>query len=147
MYIEGYDNCIGILHEFYFKDPEFTLYEHRLINNELFVESIDLNNKVLYIFRFPDVYLNEYNLFKEGKYSKFGEDVKKLILKFWADFHKGNSGAVEFLLKVKGILYKEDKLKQIIEKELGVQLDKEQELGDISNINNETFEVNEYKDN
>lgn len=144
IYIEGYDNCIGILHEFYFKDPEFTLYEHRLINNELFVDSIDLNNKVLYIFKFPDVYLHEYNLFKEGKYSKFGEDVKKLIIEFWAQSYKGNKGAVDFLLKIKGILYKENKLRQIIEKDLGVQLDEEQELGDISEIDNETFKINEY---
>lgn len=146
MYVDTqeYDNCLCILHEFNFKDPEFTSYEHRLTKNELFVRCVDIGNKVLYIFKFPDIYMKEYNLFKEGKYSEFGSDAKELILNFWADVHKGNKSAVEFLIKVKQILNKEDKLKQIIEKQLGVILSNEQELGEISDPEKETFKLNIY---
>lgn len=77
-----YNNCFYILHEFNFKNPEFTNYEHRLINNELFINSYDIGNKVLYIFKFPEEYLPEYNSFINSKYSRFGEDAKILILEF-----------------------------------------------------------------
>ncbi len=146
MYIGSgeYENCLCILHEFNFKDPEFTSYEHRLTKNELFVKCIDIDNKVLYIFRFPEIYIKEYNLFKEGKYSEFGNDVKELILKFWAEVFKGASVAIPFLIKVKQILYKEEKLKNIIEEELGVTLDANQELGDISDPEKETFKIKHF---
>lgn len=146
MYIDQgeYENCLCILHEFNFRDPEFTSYEHRLTKNELFFKCIDVGNKVLYIFKFPEIYIKEYNLFKEGKYSEFGKDTKELILRFWTEAHKGNTSAVQFLIKVKQILYKEEKLKQIIESQLGVTLDNNQELGEISDSEKETFKIEVY---
>jgi len=147
MYIDGEKgNYLAILHEFTFKDPEFTSYEHRLTNNELFVKCIDIDNKVLYIFNFPKEYMDEYELFKEGKYSKFGDDVKQLILKFWTETFKGNSGAVSFLVNVKQILYRETKLKQSIETKLGIELSDEQELGEITDKESETFKISEYSE-
>lgn len=137
--------CLCILHEFTFKNPEFTHYEHRFVNNDLFIESIDIGNKVLYIFRFPEEYLNEYYKFYEGKYSEFGNDAKELIMKFWAEIYSGNSAATSFLIKVKQVLYKEEKLRQIIEKELGVKLDINAELGDKPTIEQETFKINEIE--
>ena len=74
---------LAVLHEFSFKNPEFTSYEHRLIDNELFVKCIDIEDNVLYIFKFPEEYLKEYELLKNSKYSEFGDDAKKLILNFW----------------------------------------------------------------
>ncbi len=103
-----------------------------------------MGNKVLYIFKFPEIYIKEYNLFKEGKYSEFGKDTKELILRFWTEAHKGNTSAVQFLIKVKQILYKEEKLKQIIESQLGVTLDNNQELGEISDSEKETFKIEVY---
>lgn len=137
-----FGECLCILHEFSFKNPEFTHYEHRLTNNELFIKSIDIGNKVLYIFKFPKEYLPEYYKFYEGKYSEFGEDAKTLILKFWGEVHSSNSNAISFLIKIKQILYKEEKLRQIIEKELKVKIDKDAELGEKPNVDEETFKIN-----
>ena len=145
MFIDKYpDNHIGILHEFSIKDPEFTAYEHKLIKNEYFVELVDIGNKVLYIFKFPEIYKKEYELFKNGKYSEFGEDSKQLIIKFWTLANKGNSSLPAFLIKLKNILYKENKLKEIIEKELNVKLESNQELGEIVDRELESFKISEY---
>ena len=79
---DKYPNCLLLLHDFDFKNPEFTKYEHKFTKNELFVELIDIGNKVLYVFKFPEEYLTEYNKLIESKYSEFGEDAKELILEF-----------------------------------------------------------------
>lgn len=139
-----YKDCIFILHDFSFKNPEFTSYEHKFINNELFIDLIDINDKVLYIFKFPEEYMHEYNMFKEGKYSKFKKDAKELILKFFTKIYFGNINAVTFLLKVKQILFKDNKLKREIEDSLKVELDDEAELTDKIIVENETFKLSKY---
>jgi len=141
---DEYKDCVYILHEFNFKNPEFTSYEHKLINNPLFIKHIDLGNQVAYIFKFPEEYLDEYYYLMNSKYSLFGDDAKKLILKFWGQVYSGNSLGVNFLLKVKNILYKDKKLKEKLEKDLGVKLDDNQELGDYVNLKNETFKIEEF---
>ena len=142
-----YQDCFFILHEFNFKNPEFTSYEHKLVNNPLFVKNIDLDNKVVYVFKFPEEYLKEYYHLSNSKYSSFGEDAKQLILRFWGEVYSGNSLGVNFLLKVKNILYKDKKLKEKLEKDLGVKLDDDQELGDYVDLENETFKIEEFKQN
>lgn len=137
-------DCIFILHDFNFKNPEFTHYEHKLTNNPLFVKHLDIDNKVVYVFKFPEEYLPEYNNLMLSKYSEFGEDAKKLILRFWGEVYSGNSLGVNFLIKVKQILYKDSKLRERIEKNLGVKLDEDQELGDYVDLKNETFKIEEF---
>ena len=144
---DEFKNCIFILHEFNFKNPEFTTYEHKLTNNPLFVKHIDLNNRVVYVFKFPEEYMDEYHYLMSSKYSLFGDDAKKLILRFWGQVYSGNSSSVNFLLKVKNILYKDKKLKEKLEKDLGVKLDDNQELGDYVDLENETFKIEEFKQN
>ena len=144
-----YKDCLCILHDFSFKTPEFTSYEHSLINNELFMKLIDIDDQVLYIFKFPEEYMNEYNYLKEGKYSKFGVDAKELILEFFTDVYKGNPQAVPFLIKVKQILFKDEKLKKDIEQKLSgkkspVILNEDDELQDIISIEHETFNLSKY---
>lgn len=141
MFLEGEKDCLCILHEFSFKDPTFTSYEHKLINNKLFIKHIDINNKVLYVFKFPDEYLKEYNLFKEGKYSEFDESSKKLILRFWTQIYENNPNAARFLIKLRQILNKDEKLKQILEKDLKIKISNNQELGEIMNNNDETYKL------
>lgn len=140
-----FQNCFYILHDFNFKNPEFTAYEHSLINNPLFVKQMDIGNRVVYVFKFPEEYLPEYYHLLESKYSKFGEDAKKLILRFWAEVYSGNSSGVQFLLKVKQILYKDKKLKDKLESYLGVILDKNQELGDHVDPNKEILILEQIK--
>ncbi|MGK2861893.1 MAG: hypothetical protein ACSLE0_08165 [Chitinophagaceae bacterium] len=142
--IEGHENCLAVLHDFSFKNPEFTAYEHKLIKNELFVKLIDIGDSVLYIFKFPEIYMHEYNSFKEGKFSKFGTDAKELVLEFYNHVYKGNMGATSFLLKVNQILFKDKKLKRQIEEELNVRLDESAELSGVPNKLEETFILSNY---
>lgn len=136
---DQYKNCIFILHDFSFKNPEFTQYEHRLTSSQYFVDLIDIDTKVLYIFRFPEEYMIEYNHFINGKYSLFGEDAKNLILSFFTEVYQNNINAVSFLVKVKQILFKDDKLKKKIESDLNVVLDEDAELNDPIEPKQETY--------
>ena len=136
-----YEDCVFLLHDFNFKNPEFTAYEHKLIKNEYFVDLIDIDNYVVYIFKFPKEYIAEYNHFINGKYSKFGVDAKELILQFYTKIYRNNPNAVKFLLTTKQILFKEKALKNKLEKDLKVELDEEAELSDIIDPSNETFDL------
>jgi hypothetical protein len=142
--LNKYENCLYILHDFSFRNPEFTSYENRLTNNAYFVDLVDINNQVLYIFKFPEEYIHEYNKFQDGKYSEFGIDAKELILEFYTDIFQGNLNAVTFLLKLKQILFKDDKLKKQIEYSLGVELAENAELTDVMTLENETFKISKY---
>lgn len=142
--IDGYENCIALLHDFSFKNPEFTAYEHKLIKNELFVELIDIDDTVLYIFKFPEVYLHEYNCFKTGRFSAFGTDAKELILEFYNNIYKGNINATSFLLKVNQVLFRDKKLKRQIEQELNVHLEEEAELSAVPEMDEEAFDLSKY---
>jgi hypothetical protein len=144
-----YKDCLLILHDFSFKIPEFTAYEHNMINNDLFVKLIDIDDKVLYIFKFPNEYMHEYECLKDGKYSLFKDDAKELILDFFTDIYKGNPNAVPFLIKVKQILFKDEKLKKEIEESLSTErskviLPKNAELNDPIEIIDETFNLSQY---
>lgn len=145
-----YTECINILHEFNFKDPDFTSYEHRLLNNELFVRHIDMGDKVLYTFKFPKEYLDEYYLLQNSKYSEFGKDAKELILKFWTEMYGKIPGGINVILKIKQILYKDSKLKKQLEDKLSsskhrVVISDEQELGEAVDVKNETFRLEAIK--
>jgi hypothetical protein len=135
-----FQECFYITHDFFFKNPEFTKYEHKLVDNQFFQKLIDIStNKVLYVFKFPEEYLHEYYCLQQGKYSEFGEDAKKQILNFWTTIYGKSHTGVNFILSVKKILYKDKTLKQEIEKNLNVKLDDTIELGEIVVKENETF--------
>lgn len=139
-----YKDCLFIEHDFTFRNPEYTKYENELINNELFVDLIDSNDMVIYIYKFPEEYINEYKYLEEGKYSKFGEDAKELILEFYTNIYQNNYNAVNFLLKLRQILFKNERLKVQIEKELNVTLNNDAELTDIIIKEHETFKLSKY---
>ena len=143
--LNKYEDCIFILHDFNFKNPEFTAYEHKLIKNPHFMELVDVDNFVIYIFKFPKEYIKEYNFYKEGKYSQFGTDAKELILEFYTKVYKNNPNAVNFLLTTKQILFRNKILKRKLEKKLNVKLDDNAELSDIINIEDETLALSKEK--
>lgn len=140
-----YKDCIYLLHKTNFKDENFTQYEHNLLNNDFFVNLVDTsNNSSVYIFNFPKEYIHEYNMFIDGRYSHFGEDAKKLILAFWGELYQNNLNAVNFLLKVKQILFKDDKLRRQLEQELGTQIPDDAELTDKIEKEEETCYISMY---
>lgn len=138
--LSKYNNCIYLLHKVKIQDPEFTKYEHKLLNNNLFTGLVDLDKDYsVYVFKFPEDYMFEYKLFEQGKYSEFGEDSKSLILKFWTELHQNNINAVNFLVKLKQILFRDDKLRRSLEQELKVKLPETAELTDKIKVDHETI--------
>lgn len=144
---DAYKDCIFVKCKFNFKNPEYTKFENKMIDNQYYVDLIDINNdEVVYIFKIPEEYLFEYNKFKKGKYSKYKNDAKELILSFFNKVYKGNPNAVNFLIKIKQVLYKDKKLREKIEKELNVKIHYDAELTDIIDRDNETINlINETK--
>lgn len=141
-----YKNCIFLEHDISFKLPEHTKYEHRLVDNPHFVDLIDCSdNKVIYIFKFPQDYMREYNLYLDSKFSLFSEDAKDVILNFWKKIYGKTVPGVKFIMKVKQILYKEESLRKELEKKLSVVLDRNAELCEFVDVKNETIDLNEYK--
>lgn len=141
-----YENCIFLYHKFDFKNPEFTFYENKLTNNSLFVKHVDINDRVVYIFKFPEEYLPEYYFLKNSKYSEFGEDAKQLILRFWTELYGTISVGQKLILKIKQILYKDPQLKKQIEENLSskqhkIILDDNSELGQYVDVNKETIRL------
>jgi len=143
MFVEPSEDklCLAILHDFTYQHPDFTKYEHTLTNNDLFVRSYDVDNQVLYVFKFPDEYLPEYNALYHGRYSEFGKDAKELVLSFWSEVYTNNRSALDKILNVKQILYRDEKLRLRLQDELKVEIPEGQELGSKIDIENETFKL------
>lgn len=141
-----------ILCKFDYSDKEFTNLEKILTTNDLYNTSYQIDNKILYEFNFPKVYIFEQKKFVNGKYSEFKDDAKKLILEYWAELYGHIPSFVNTsLLRIKQILYKDKKLKLKLEKELStsgkglVKLNKNAELGSKIEKKDETFFFEEEK--
>ena len=139
-----FNMCFFIVQDFSFKNPEFTAYEHRMTNNDLFVKNIDVGEKVIYIYKFPKEYHHEYHEFTNSKYSTFLEDAKKQIIKYWTILKGKSSSGASFVLKIKQILYKEKNLKIELEKLLHENLSDEAELGSHVELSAETINLEEF---
>lgn len=137
----NFENSVALLFDFSFKVPECTYFENKIKDNMYFKKLYDLNNEVLYVFDFPEEYLKEYSLFKLGKYSQFNDDAKELILEYWYRVFKGSKQAIEFLVSTKQILFKDEKLRRKLEKELNVSIEEDAELSSPPILSNEYYKL------
>jgi hypothetical protein len=144
-----YSECLFVSSTFSFKNAAFTAYEHRLINNEAFVTSFDIDKTVVYVFKFPEEYLPEYYALQRGEYSKFGNDAKDLIIRFWTEMYGTGLLSTKAVEKMRQVLCKDPKLKVILEESLSSLTSKvsifDQELASIPNVSSETFRIAKYK--
>lgn len=137
-----YTNCIFLKTTLNFKIPEYAKLEKTIINNYLYVDTIDTEEYIIYIFKFPEEYLHEYYSFIRGEYSKFGIDAKDLIIKFIEKAFK-RYDISKVIERVNGYLFKNEEYKKILEKRINIKLPNNVELGDIINKKNETIVINE----
>jgi len=114
-----------------FPDWETSLKEHPLLE-----KVFDFGVNTLYVFDFPKEYLTEYKLFKLGKYSKFSNAAKTVILEKTSLYYKHSSIAVD----VAHVLYKNKERKRKLELELGIKLPDDCELASKFDSNEELFE-------
>lgn len=132
---------ISILQKFNYNDADFPEYEQQFLNSELHLESIDKGENVIYILKFPEEYLKEYEYFKQSIYSKFKEEAKSTILGFWTRMYKNNTTVARHLINIKNVLYKEKALRLKLESELKVRISTDQELGEYVNLEQELLTI------
>ena len=111
----------------------FKNYIERLHENYLFVESFNEDTYLYIVFDFPEEYKYEYNCYLNGRFSKFREESKKIILEYILYIHK-----LEASQKIKKVLYKDIILKQHLEKQLNMVISDKLELSSIPSIEAET---------
>lgn len=76
------DNHIFVLYRFY-GSIEFIKYEEDLEREPSFVKSYDPDKKhVMKVFKVPERFEKDYELLKDGKYSKISDDFKTRIIAF-----------------------------------------------------------------
>tara|TARA_R110001592_G_scaffold102855_2_gene290071 strand:- start:1835 stop:2578 length:744 start_codon:yes stop_codon:yes gene_type:complete len=129
------DNCIALLYR-WSKDPLFLKFEAALKQFRNFIDYTDYgNNLVLYIFDVPLRHQENYNLYKEGKYSELNTDYKTQILKFHGMEAEGQIGQ---------ILFKSEKRKKRLETMLKCDLEDDAELYSILDLSVEVFNPKIY---
>lgn len=117
-------------------------------NHEVFRQFIDMlesnNNYIRYQedideielhFSIPEFYKADFELFLDGKYSKFSEEYKQHLIKYygrksWRDNYKVNPI---------NVLYPEEFKRQQIANRLGVKIEDIDEVYDRPNLTNETY--------
>lgn len=139
----AHENCIYLLFNYDSKDPNFLKFENTLFKNKHFVNLYELNTRVLYVLKFPKAYIKEYNMFKQSKYSKFGEDTKIIIVKFLSKLYGSNPKIIPIIKKIKQVLSKAESLKVKLETELNVVIKDNQELGELIDLNKENYKFKE----
>ena len=115
-------DCILLLYKFS-GHKDFIEFEKRLQSRPGFVEKYEPDHlHTMYVFKVPDVYLPQYDLFKRSLYSKFSKEFKEHI----ANFHdfSPNHPVVKVLTKHEDV-YEE------WEKQIGQKISREQEAGTI----------------
>ena len=135
------DGKLFIMCKFDYGSRDFAMLESLLTNNDLFVDSYDVGNKILYEFNLPEDYIKEQKLFMEGKYSEFGDDVKDLILQFWSELYGHIPSFVSGVLThIRHVLQKHEKLRLKLQRDYDITIVKGSELGDLINIKDETYQ-------
>ncbi len=116
------------------KTESFNEYIVRLHSDDLFVESFDEDDGLIYlVFRFPDTFMYEYKCYMQGKYSKFRESAKQLIVAYILEVHNNISAE-----SVRKVLYKDPSLRASMESLLECKLDDDTELSSKPVLANES---------
>jgi hypothetical protein len=111
----------------------FIQYIKELHDNELFIESFQENNKIYLVFNYPKAYEYDYNCYLKGKFSKFRNSAKLIIVDYILNIHK-----IATADKVRKVLYKEKELRERLEGQLGLKISTSLELSSIPDIKLET---------
>lgn len=125
------DRCISLLYRFH-GSREFVLLESHLTSNPDLLKVDDVSkSSVLYTFRIPEKYLNDYDRFLNGQYSQFSDAYKDRILKF----HESGPMSV-----IGQILYKSNDRRKALEEKLETVLPEDAEVFSVPDIAKETYD-------
>lgn len=104
--------------------------------SKLLEEVVDKDDTINIIIRIPERFINDYNNFLVGAYSKFNEKSKLTILNSLTDIFGAKSSIKS---TVRDVLYLGEDLKKQREAELNMKIPEGWELGEIISSENETF--------
>jgi hypothetical protein len=120
--------CIFVLFKVEPKNPRWLLFANKVKSKlefilEYFVGMQDGRHLMMMVFKVPERYTNEYDLFIEGRYSKFSEEYKKLFPQ--RTFNEKAQPGESIIWQA---LYKSEELRKKFETYFNVEFDPEDEL-------------------
>jgi len=134
--------CLLLVYKFT-HNPIYQIFENKfLLTNPNFIERKEETKfLVSYLFKIPNDCLEDYENFINGKYSKIKQQNKNKILKFLNLIkHEKESKNNDIV----NVLYKCNYLKEKIENRIGTELPYNAELSSTIEIEDETFNLQEY---
>lgn len=136
-----YENVLALHCEFMEENADYEDFEKSIVNSELYIKHYEERNNVIFIIKFPDTYIREYNLYKQGLYSHFGDDCKIHIVRYWNKVLGRGFKNVPVIKKIKQILNKDPELNAKMREELNVEISLDQELGEAFNQEKEVINL------
>lgn len=139
--INNWKECIALLynHDIILEDKgaEYLKY---LKGHDLFISANRFENHFLFIFKFPEAYLEDYYYFKKGYYSFIRQPSKVKIVEFTSKNYK----YPDIVQELVHILYKNKLKREQLEEKLGIKLPDDCELSSKIDEEEETFRYEDY---
>jgi len=138
---EGYLDNIYLVYR-YSGDLLYKQFEEQLKNHDLFERMIDIDkHHIMYIFNMTLKDKQNFEKFKQGKYSKFTDEYKKKILDFVINFDLISEDTLKSTITY-GILYRTDKqIKEVYNLIGDTEVDIKKEKLEVLSIPDEMKEV------
>lgn len=132
--------------KFNYSSPQFSVWESILTDNELYIDSKSVEDEIIYEFKMPLEYIEDQKLFIQGRYSEISKTTQNLIIRYWLELYGNRKDFVMTIVKkIKGVFNKADWLRLEMENDLNISISKNKELGNLINIENETYIFKEDK--
>ena len=132
---EQHEDCIALLYRFS-GDTIFLKFEQALKKFNSFRDTFDPSPYfVIFVFDVPDTYRQQYDLYIDGKYSKFSPEFKSRIM----EFHGFNIHG-----EMAQILFQDEKRRLRLQEELDAEIEPGSELLSIIDVEEETFNPKIY---
>lgn len=131
-----YEDSIYIL----FKPHNLDVFNYFLTQEKsriTIIDDYDYEEYVVLVYKLPPEFIGDYQLFLEGKYSKFSEKLKNLFLK--------NSNKNDPSIQVR-IITKDSGLKEYWEEQLNITLSGEDEMWQKPDLSKEVLDIEEVKE-
>lgn len=77
------ENKIFIRYEYDYS-LDFPIFERKLEQMLPYIDDYSYNNSIVYVFDVPEKWINDYEAFKQGKYSQLSKEYKTHVLDFWS---------------------------------------------------------------
>lgn len=132
----GIDHPIGVMYDVNELGLNHFVIASEVSKSQWFKDMHELDdNKVMFMFEFPDQWKNDYDLLKDGQYSKISKDAKNTILEYTRSVYKYQP----IIDDLAGILWKRKDRKTKLEKMLAMSIPDDVELGSKIVPEQETF--------